>query len=233
MKKRNIEMQEKYKNKGFIGKIKNKNSIKKVVEEYWQEGLYDRSYINRCSNNIIKEPDLNNRKKIMENMAKFSENDMYNCAACGYGSCEKMITAIYNNLNKPENCHHYNQYMVNIERKELEQEKNSAIDKSIEMEKMKKIIDKENEDNIETVKELSETVVQIIPLVDEVTEISKSTNILAFNAGIEAARAGNAGAGFAIVADEVKKLAEKSKNAAEKIKPHTKKLNEIIEKIKK
>jgi hypothetical protein len=103
--KRNQKMIELYKNKSK--NAPDANTIQQEINRFWKKGLYQRFYEDLHGNFKIKTPSKKEVEKIYEQMEKHDSRDILNCSACGYLSCEQMAKAIYNGLNKPENCHHF------------------------------------------------------------------------------------------------------------------------------
>lgn len=100
---------------------------------------------------------------------------------------------------------------------------------------MEELIDKTNRvewltrNMVEKFDQLKESTSSIRKILEVLTSISKQTNILSLNATIEAARAGAAGKGFMVVADEIRKLAEQSKDSIDVVGQITDKIQEEMD----
>jgi methyl-accepting chemotaxis protein len=114
------------------------------------------------------------------------------------------------------------------------EEMNAAIKQNADnASQTEKIAQKSSIDATESGKAVTETVSamkQIATKISIIEEIARQTNLLALNAAIEAARAGEHGKGFAVVASEVRKLAERSQEAAGEISSLSTSSVEVAEK---
>jgi iron only hydrogenase large subunit-like protein/uncharacterized protein YoxC len=131
--KRRAEMEANYGNS--LSVEKNKKKVFKVLARHWRPGLYDRSYRNLSENYTLKIPNNTELAQVYKSLRKYNEQDFYDCNTCGYGTCKGMAIAIFNGLNRPENCHHYDLSLIDEDKKtiaDLNRNLGVQIEKSLE-----------------------------------------------------------------------------------------------------
>jgi iron only hydrogenase large subunit-like protein len=107
--KRQKAARAKYQKGGRIRQRLGKKKLEKMLNKYWAPDLYSRGYVDRSAvfKGLVHEPNQQQVEEIYIRLHKTDASHILNCGACGYRSCEQMAVAIFNDLNKPENCVHY------------------------------------------------------------------------------------------------------------------------------
>jgi hypothetical protein len=140
--RRHLEMRKRYEPNTIWKKLFAKNKLEKILNAYWDEDLYLRSYMDRSSifKKMVISPSPEEIEATFRLMHKTTQDDLLNCGACGYKSCEQMAVAIINGLNKAENCRHYVEIQKNLQMEQAaKQTLNTVYDHTLE--EMHKSID--------------------------------------------------------------------------------------------
>ena len=150
------------------------------LNKFWKADLYNREYQDLSENFTIRQPSMMELKEVYKTLKKTNDEDIYDCTSCGYGSCQKMATAIHNKLNKPENCSHYITKLLEDEKKTIvyiNQQLKVHIARSLEViEKLNNLVEKVNTSintQSESVNESSTVTNKIVGSLKNTSELSR------------------------------------------------------------
>ena len=204
--------------------------LNKAIDNFWKPGLYDRTYVDRSAyfHQKIKEPSQEKIQKIYRDMYKKTKADILNCGACGYEDCEQMAVAIYNGLNRPENCTHYTNILKDIMNEQHQEEVKQSVRKVVETGAEKLT---ENGRDVQTLataaRDMTESVSTSSSAVEEmIANINSINSILEHNAesvGLLDGATRKGMAGIENVAELVSKIEENSNGLSE--------MSSVIQKI--
>ena len=166
--------------------------------------------------------------KAFDLLKKFTEKErVYDCGACGNDTCLEMAKQIAKGINSPSNC-------LDKSHKDMLFEHERAIENISSFDTVLKDTTKIKEltENIMvSINDITEAITAYNKMIKEIEKIAMQVNIIAVNASIESARAGEHGKAFAVVAGEVRNLAQKSNASAQQTKEASVKATSAIDSV--
>jgi hypothetical protein len=233
--KRNQAVQSGYGSESGFKRWRGRRKLHRYLNKHWNAKMYHRQYLDLSLNNTLRYPVESDYERIYFSMNKFSEADHYNCSSCGYGNCEHMAIAIFNGLNKAENCHYFTKSLIlntaeaiTIAVNDLAVNATTISNVAMRLYTMSEFLNKEFASLNETIQRNAHMIQDFHVISETLHDISQQTKVLAVNAAIEAAKAGDSGRGFSIIATEVTRLSQDSNKEAQKIKPHMVEMDQLF-----
>ena len=151
-------------------KLSPKQRLKQLNYQFRNLNLNDylRKYTDRSAQCIVKQPTEAERNAIFESMEKRTQEERsINCSCCGYDSCRQMADAIFNGFNHKENCIYYT-------KKQVELEKKNAESFAGQLEEDKEMIQKQQQQIIDTVQIINDEFITLYQSVDEMAASNES-----------------------------------------------------------
>jgi NAD-dependent dihydropyrimidine dehydrogenase PreA subunit len=160
---------------------------------------------------------------------KFDEKSrLFSCGACGNDTCYEMAVKVAKGVNIPNNCVEKVHADVKKEHKEISELSRGSLDsfEAIldETVRIKEMV----EGMASSVNDITSAIASYDRMIMDIERISEKVNIISLNASVEAAKAGQHGLAFGVVAKEIRSLAQSSANSAEKTKMVSEKANEAV-----